>query len=217
MRESAEWSLEWAKSKKLVGELTDKVYIACDGLKRLWRFAHPAHVQGWKDMKSAAIQAVQNPGTAYALPSKLIMFKKVDQWLYMRLPSGRKIAYFRPEVKQPKPIELPSGKVKIPDPVLYYWGVDTETRRWMRVATYGGRQTQNFAEGIARDLLVTGLFNLEDAGYPPLGSVHDEGIFEPEETHGSFEEAKKLFLAAPAWSAGLPLNAAGFRAKRYKK
>ena len=114
-------------------------------------------------------------------------------------------------------VELENGKEKIPDPVLYYWGVDTETRRWQRVATYGGRLTQNFAEGIARDLLVNGLQNLEAAGYPPIGSVHDEGLFEPAETHGSFEEAKKLFLTAPKWSAGLPLNAAGFRSKRYRK
>ena len=76
---------------------------------------------------------------------------------------------------------------------------------------------QNFAEGIARDLLVNGLQNLETAGYNPIGSVHDEGLFEPAKNHGSFEEAKKLFLAAPAWSAGLPLNAAGFRGPRYRK
>ena len=217
VKESAEWIWRLVESKGRTGGLSEKVYVSCEGLKKLWRAAHPAHVAGWKNMRDAAIAAVRNPGTAYALPSKLIAFKMVDQWLYMRLPSGRKIAYYKPEVVQPKPIKLENGKEKIPDPVLYYWGVDTETRRWQRVATYGGRLTQNFAEGIARDLLVNGLQNLEAADYPPIGSVHDEGLFEPAETHGSFEEAKKLFLTAPKWSAGLPLNAAGFRSKRYRK
>ena len=217
VKESAEWIWRLVESKGRTGGLSEKVYVSCEGLKKLWRAAHPAHVAGWKNMRDAAIAAVRNPGTAYALPSKLIAFKMVDQWLYMRLPSGRKIAYYKPEVVQPKPIKLENGKEKIPDPVLYYWVVDTETRRWQRVATYGGRLTQNFAEGIARDLLVNGLQNLEAADYPPIGSVHDEGLFEPAETHGSFEEAKKLFLTAPKWSAGLPLNAAGFRSKRYRK
>lgn len=215
--DDARWSWEWAQKRGATGGLPERTYLVCECLKRLWRAAHPAHRQGWKDMKEASVQAVLNPGTAYAISTKKIIFKKVDQWLYMRLPSGRRIAYFRPEVVQPKPITTPEGKTKIPDPVLYYWGVDTDSRRWMRVATYGGRMTQNFAEGIARDLLVCGLQNLEGAGYPVIGSVHDEGLFEPEEGHGSFEEAKKLFLAAPSWAAGLPLNAAGFRAKRYRK
>lgn len=215
--EDSRWSWDWAIKRGQTGGLPEKVYLVCECLKRLWRAAHPAHKVGWKEMKTAAIQAVRDPGTAYAISTKKIMFKTVDQWLYMRLPSGRRIAYFRPEVVQPKPQKRDNGKEFIPDPVLYYWGVDTDSRRWMRVATYGGRQTQNFAEGIARDLLVCGLQNLEAAGYPVLGSVHDEGLFEPGEDHGSFEEAKKLFLAAPSWAAGLPLNAAGFRAKRYRK
>ena len=215
--DDARWSWEWAQKRGATGGLPERTYLVCECLKRLWRAAHPAHRQGWKDMKEASVQAVLNPGTAYAISTKKIIFKKVGDFLYMRLPSGRKIAYYKPEVVQPKPITTPDGKTKIPDPVLYYWGVDTDSRRWMRVATYGGRMTQNFAEGIARDLLVNGLQNLEAAGYPVLGSVHDEGLFEPEEGHGSFEEAKKLFLAAPEWAAGLPLNAAGFRAKRYRK
>lgn len=217
VKESAEWIWRLVESKGRTGGLSEKVYVSCEGLKKLWRADHPAHVAGWKNMRDAAIAAVRNPGTAYALPSKLIAFKMVDQWLYMRLPSGRKIAYYKPEVVQPKSIKLENGKEKIPDPVLYYWGVDTETRRWQRVATYGGRLTQNFAEGIARDLLVNGMFGLENAGARVVGSIHDEVVCEPPKDWLSFDEAKAIFVNAPKWSAGLPLNAAGFRSKRYRK
>lgn len=217
VKESAEWIWRLVESKGRTGGLSEKVYVSCEGLKKLWRAAHPAHAAGWKNMRDAAIAAVRNPGTAYALPSKLIMFKMVDRWLYMRLPSGRKLAYYKPEVVQPKPIKLENGKEKIPDPVLYYWGVDTETRRWMRVGTYGGRLTQNFAEGIARDLLVNGMSGLENAGARVVGSIHDEVVCEPAKDWLSFDEAKAIFVNAPKWAAGLPLNCAGFRGPRYRK
>lgn len=217
VKESAEWIWRLVESKGRTGGLSEKVYVSCEGLKKLWRAAHPAHAAGWKNMRDAAIAAVRNPGTAYALPSKLIAFKMVKDFLYMRLPSGRKLAYYKPEVVQPKPVKQANGKEKIPDPVLYYWGVDTETRRWMRVATYGGRLTQNFAEGIARDLLVNGMSGLENAGARVVGSIHDEVVCEPAKDWLSFDEAKAIFVNAPKWAAGLPLNCAGFRGPRYRK
>ncbi len=96
-------------------------------------------------------------------------------------------------------------------------GVHTYTRQWCRVDTYGGKTLQNAAEGIARDLLVNGLFELERGGYPPVGSVHDEGITEPKIGHGSLAEAIALFTKPLAWAEGLPVKAKGFRAPRYKK
>ena len=217
VKDSAQWMWNLVSSKGRTGGLSEKVYVSCEGLKKLWRAAHPAHVQGWKDMREAAISAVRNPGVAYALPSKLIMFKQVESFLYMRLPSGRRLAYYKPEVDQPKPIKLENGKEKIPDPVLYYRGVDTDTRRWMRVGTYGGRLTQNFAEGIARDLLVNGMSGLENAGARVVGSIHDEVVCEPAKDWLSFDEARAIFINAPKWAAGLPLNCAGFRGPRYRK
>lgn len=58
--------------------LDKRIYLGLNSLKELWRIAHPAHVQGWRDMKDAAIMAVQNPDKAYAIPSKRIMFKTED-------------------------------------------------------------------------------------------------------------------------------------------
>ena len=178
-----------------------------DQIKIQWREANPNVVKLWYGLEEAMKAAIETPGQIYKAAHGKIMFKVQDykgrQWLYMRLPSGRRLAYFRPAINA--------------DGQATYMGVHTYTRQWCRVDTYGGKTLQNAAEGIARDLLVNGLFELERGGYPPVGSVHDEGITEPKIGHGSLAEAIALFTKPLAWAEGLPVKAKGFRAPRYKK
>jgi DNA polymerase len=168
-----------------------------------WRAANPKIVQLWYDLERAAIQAVENPGTAVAIPNKKIIFKQIGQFLYMRLPSGRRLAYFKPKLDV-------EGK-------LTYLGIDTYTRRWMRCKTYGGKLAENAVQALCRDLLVGAMFRLEKAGYPLIGTVHDEGIMEVPEKFGSEDEVKSIMCVVPKWAEGLPIGASGFRAKRYRK
>lgn len=196
--ESAEWM--WQKFGSRT-EMPHDVYVACDGLKQMWRESRPKTVAGWRNLKEAATLAVQHTGTAYAIPNGKIKFRVKDQWLQMRLPSGRSLHYFRPEADS--------------DGNLSYMGVDTYTRRWMRTGTYGGKLCENAVQALSRDLLVYALFNLERAGYPTVGTVHDEIISEV--TSGSLEEANAIMCQLPAWAAGFPVAAEGWRAKRYRK
>lgn len=176
-----------------------------------WREANPRQVQLWYDLNEAAVAAVQNPGKAYAIPNKKIMFKVESppcappgkSWLYMRLPSGRRIAYFQPRIDE-------EGSVT-------YEGVDTDTRRWMTVHTYGGKELQNACEGIGRDLLANGLQRMEAAGYHAVMHAHDAGTFEVASGEGSLEEAKRLIATPCSWAEGLPVRASGWRGKRYRK
>jgi DNA polymerase len=126
IRESAEWM--WQTLPQYRAGLPHDQFIACDSLKRMWRAIHPKIVQGWKDLKEAADLAVKYSGKTYVIPNKKIMFKVVDKWLYMRLPSGRRIAYFDPKWVE---TEMDAG--------LRYSGIDTYTRQWMELETYGGK------------------------------------------------------------------------------
>jgi DNA polymerase len=172
-------------------------------IKSDWREANPFIVKLWYDLESAAKAAIRNPGTAYGVPSKKVIFKVEDEWLLMRLPSGRRLAYLRPEIDA-------EGSVT-------YMGIDTYTRQWGRVKTYAGKLAENLTQAVARDLLVTGMFNLEAAGYPIVLTVHDEIVSEVDEGFGSVEEAAELMCRLPEWAKGIPLAAEGWASKRYRK
>ena len=168
-----------------------------------WRKANPEIVKLWYKLEELAIAAVANPGNTYATKDKKIMFRVTGRWLYMRLPSGRKLAYYMPKLDA-------EGKVT-------YLGIDTYSRRWMRCKTYGGKLAENAVQAISRDLLVHGMFGLEAAGYVIIGTVHDEVILEVPEGFGSEEEVSQILCDLPEWGADIPVRAEGFRAKRYRK
>lgn len=216
--ESAEWM--WGKFGK-TSDLPRQQYIVCDALKYLWRQAHPNIRQGWKDLKTAAEQAVQFPGKAFAISTGKAMFKVVDRWLYMRLPSGRKLAYYNPRwIPERTVVEKNRFGQEVEKTIpgeLRYWGVDTYTRRWMEVSTYGGRLTENSVQATSRDLLANGMLNLERGGYPTVMTVHDEVVSEIDEDFDSLKHAGHLMCKLPAWAEGLPVAVDGHRARRYKK
>lgn len=167
-----------------------------------WREANDKIVELWYRLEEYAIAAVAHPGKVFK--TNRIKFGTAGDWLYMKLPSGRRIAYYKPEIN----IE---GQ-------LTYLGIDTYTRQWCRVNTYGGRLCENAASGTARDVMVFGCEQVEDRGYPILGTVHDEIIMEPQMNFGSVEEAAHLMCNnLPACYEGLPVSADGFRHKRYRK
>ena len=196
--ESAEWM--WQKTGG--SELSHDVFIACDGIKQLWRKLHPKTVQGWSDLDEAATMAVRFPGKVFKLTGGKLAFKVEGDWLYLRLPSGRKLAYFKPEWDGESVTHL---------------GIDTYTRRWMRTQNYGGKWCERACSGVARCLLVDAMFRLDDAGYDLIGTVHDETIAEVSPDFGSLDEARELMCRLPDWAAGLPVAAEGWRAKRYRK
>lgn len=208
--ESAEWM--WENGYLKGHDLPKKTLLVLDAMKSAWRLGHPAvadkHNGVWRQLRDAAIQAVRNPGTAYTINTGLIRFGCENGVLYARLPSGRKMAYRKPEVV---------GEEGSREEHLDYFGMDTEKRIFMRTGMYGGKWMQNVAEGIGRDLLVHGMMNLERAGAPMVMTVHDEAVGEMDAGLLTMDQALKIFLDRPKWSVGLPLAAEGWIGKRYRK
>jgi DNA polymerase len=210
--------------KKMARQMGIKLTMDPAEIAGRWRDANPLVTRLWTDLEDAAVMAVSRPGEAWATPNKRIKFKVEGRWLYMRLPSGRKIAYLDPKVEGPtvtKPGEEDRGeKAKtyvVRESQVSYMGIDTHTRQWKRVDAYGGKWLQNATEGIGRDFLVNGLQNMEAAGYPTVATVHDQGLFEVPEGLGSLSEAGALMTRKLAWADGMPVKADGWRAKRFKK
>ena len=194
---------EWACMKKRTLGLPERVYVACEVLKKAWRDAHPAVTTLWSDAKAAVQTAVARPGRAFPIGPHL-KARRDGAWLRIRLPSGRYLCYLHPQVDE-------RGEIT-------YFGVNPYTRQWGRTKTYGGKIVENVTQACARDVLAHGMPAAEAAGYPIVLTVHDELLTEPlDDPHYTPDTLSEILAAVPPWAAGLPLAAAGFEAPRYGK
>ena len=189
--------------------MTRKAWIASEVTKVLWRNKHPRTVEMWHGLEDAAREAVQNPG-AIATWGK-ISYVVRRGFLWCRLPSGRCLAYGSPRIEDRK---TPWGDSK---PSVTALGVDSVTKKWSRSALYGGLLTENCVQGVARDLMVHGMLEAEDGGYPIVLTVHDEGVADVPLGFGSLAEFERLLCSTPSWAAGLPVVASGWGGFRYRK
>jgi len=181
-----------------------RTFIACDCIKRMWRRANPAIVDFWADVESAALSVINDKGAdSYRRCGKLEFSRVEKNWLRILLPSGRYLCYAG--------AKSDGGKIR-------YLGNDTYTRRWGYQSTYGGKLAENIVQAVSRDILRDAMLEVESRGFKVVLSIHDELITETPDTYNyTAETLSTLMSAAPPWAKGLPLNAAGFEAKRYRK
>lgn len=100
---------------------------------------------------------------------------------------------------------------------IQYWGVNSVSRKWQRQRTYGGKLCENVVQAIARDFLAEAMVRVESAGYPIVGTVHDEILCEVDEGFGSLASLESLMNQVPSWGRGCPIGVEGYESKRYRK
>ena len=167
----------------------------------------------WALCETAAIDAVQNPGVAFAAGQKIKM-KVAKQALWMQLPSGRLICWQRPELEL---LTTPWGSEKLGVTVH---SQNTYTRQWTRNALIGSSIFQSAVQGTARDYLANSMLMLERNGYEIINSIHDEVLLLVDEDRA--EEALEndvipIMTNPPTWASDFPLAAEGWVSKRYRK
>ncbi len=196
---------------------------------RSYRTANAAVPELWEEYESAAIEAVENKG--HSVPAGKCEFFWAEDFLWIQLPSGRRLAYrdprvvWRERVYEVSEIEMVNGeeiitkvkKVSEPKKTLEFWAVNSKTKKWTPERTWGGTLTENIVQSTARDLMMPAMLRLEKAEYYALLMVHDEGICERDIGKGDIEEFVKILCEPPAWADGLPLSANGWRGPRYRK
>ena len=187
-------------------EMTDD---RAEEIKVEWRESHPNVCQFWYDLEAAAKRAINARGSIQDIGA--IRFRVAGSFLFMRLPSGRCIAYPYPCIK---PKMTPWGEMR--DQVSYK-GVDTFTHRWTDCFAHGGLLFNNAVQGIARDVEAEAMTRVEAAGYPVVLSVHDEVVSETALDFGSVEEFHSIMVELPPWAEGLPVAAEAWTGDRYKK
>jgi DNA polymerase len=197
--------LGWATKKGMpTFGLSEKTFCVCDSLKRMWRTSRPKTEALWAGIENTVRVAIRKPGTTFICGRFKIRFE--DAWLRIQLPSGRALCYPSARVEEGE-----KGQIS-------YMGMNQYSRKWCRLKSYGGKFVENITQAIARDLLYYGMKLSEDSGYEVVLSVHDELITEiPESGALSWQGLAACMSTNPPWAEGLPMAAAGFQGKRYRK
>lgn len=165
-----------------------------------WRTASPHIVQLWWDVENAAIKAVRDKTET---ETHGIHFSYESGFLFIKLLSGRRLAYVKPRIE---PNRFGGDSIT-------YEGIGTG-RKWERLETYSGKLVENIVQATARDLLFYSMQTLSQSFI--VGHIHDEMIIEcPEDT--KLEEICQQMARTPDWANGLLLRADGYACQFYKK
>lgn len=168
-----------------------------------WRNANPHITQFWWAVDEAAVKAVRDKK-----PSRVgrVAFEYSSGILFVTLPSGRKLSYVKPKM----------GVNKFGREGITYEGIG-ESKKWMRLETYGPKLVENIVQAASRDILAEAMLRLEKEGFDIVCHVHDEVVLEVPKGVSSVEEINQIMAVNPEWTDGLPLSAAGFESPFYKK
>lgn len=174
-----------------------------------WRDSNANVAAWWKTMENAAVRAVaRQVETVDKIGG--ITFSYENGVLFMKLPSGRRLAYWGAAYGESR--FQPGRKT------LSYMGVNQQTKKWSRVETWGGKLVENAVQATARDVLREAMFALDEQGYQVIAHVHDECIVtEPITSGRTYEDMAKTMCPDIPWAKGLPLEAAGYDGDYYFK
>jgi len=169
-------------------------------LVNVWRQSNPNIVQFWWDVDKVVKEAVKD---RISTNTHGIKFSYESGFLFITLPSGRRLAYVKPRM----------GTNDFGSDCVTYEGVGA-TKKWERIETYGPKVVENIVQAISRDILCYSMQQLKD--HRICMHIHDEIVIEaPDEVE--LETIEGSMAASPSWADGLLLNADGFETKFYKK
>lgn len=174
-----------------------------------WRAANPKIVKLWRDVEAAARHVISKR-TSYTLirPYCSIKFTYERGYMFIELPSGRRLAYYGAHIEDGRKIR--------------YWGLDQVKKIWVKMDAYGGLLVENITQAIARDCLTDAMFRMKlnkELIIFIIMHIHDEIVAEAPDALANdvLKEMNNIMSVSPLWAKGLPLEGDGFITKYYKK
>lgn len=119
-------------------------------LVEMWRTSNPTIVRFWRAVQDAAMDAIK--GKPGRLPHGISFIREAGI-LFIGLPSGRRIAYAKPQI----------GENRFGGKAITYMGINNG--KWQRLETWGGKLVENIVQAFARDCLAESIMKLDKAGY----------------------------------------------------
>ena len=169
-------------------------------LVNAWRKANPNICRLWWDVDKAVKTAVRDRTTVRL---GMLVFSCRSGMLFIRLPSGRSLAYAKPRL----------GPNSFGSESVLYRGLNA-AKKWGVIESYGPKFVENIVQGISRDLLCAAMLRLSPRRI--VAHVHDEVIIEAD-PEDSVEEVCRIMGECPEWADGLLLRADGYTCETYRK
>jgi DNA polymerase bacteriophage-type len=164
----------------------------------------------WKELNAACVKAVKLNICVYV--RGLVVDGRNPQMLKIKLPSGRYLHYLRP-VATEETTDWGATREGVS-----YESWDEKGLNMKRL--YGGLICENVVQAVARDLLLAGMLEAEQAGGTVIMTVHDEVVVEsPLDSSFNCEVLLKGMTLVPEWAEGLGfvLAAEGYDCAYYRK
>jgi len=165
-----------------------------------WRGSNPNIVRLWWDVDEAVKEAISDKA---ASETHGIRFEYESGFLFITLPSGRRLAYVKPRIEENR----------FGGESVTYEGVGG-TKKWERLESYGPKFVENIVQAISRDILCYAMKTLRCCSI--VAHVHDELIIEADPAV-SLNAVCKQMSRTPPWAKGLILRADGYETQFYKK
>lgn len=192
----------------------------------VWRGTFTKVVDLWADLDTAFRRVISSGRRQDVGPFE---FRLEDDFATIRLPSGRKLFYFRPRIQfdQRKIAEErrlareENRPPRQPRKEIFYEGVDNKAKKktWGPTKTYGGKILENTTQAIARDIIDECMARAERRGLDVRLHVHDQIVTlsrEDRAEHDAKVLAECMNEPMP-WAPKLPLKAEAEIAKIWVK
>lgn len=165
-----------------------------------WRQSNPRIVEFWWAVDRAVMEAVRYK---HSTSSYGLTFSCRSGMLFIKLPSGRNLAYVKPKI----------GTNKFGGECITYEGVGA-TKKWERLDSYGPKFVENIVQATARDILCYAMRTLRCCSI--VMHIHDELVIEADPCM-SLDAVCEQMSRTPPWAKGLLLRADGYATPFYKK
>lgn len=173
-----------------------------------WRTSNSNIVQFWYDTGKAVEDAISNKGEYQTWADGRLTAFYSKSILWIRLPSGRHLAYAKPALR-------PHQKGWERNEIVFQ--ERTSGNKWRTSSTYGGKLVENIVQATARDVLAESLLKLDEKGYKIVMHIHDEVVIEIDENKDELQTVCGIMGQSIDWANGLPLRADGYMCDYYQK
>jgi DNA polymerase len=152
----------------------------------------------WYDLELGCKKAINGYPTQVG---KVVCYVEGD-FLRIKLPVGRTLAYHKPRVQDDK---------------ITFLAADPVTKRYVPETIWGGTLVENVTQAVARDLMAESMFHIASSGFRILFTVHDELVVEAPRGKKTEADVLQIVRTVPSWAIGCPINAECEKTTRYKK